>query len=86
MIFKDTARRLRDAEQNRRREELQRRIEETRMKLQNVRMINCSEKCTPDTDFYPAHEMFPSVSQHQAQLSTFSPLVTTFVTQRPLDE
>lgn len=35
--FEDTARRLRDAEQNRRREELQRRIEETRMKLQNVR-------------------------------------------------
>merc|ERR1719336_2679720 len=32
----DTARRLRDAEQNRRREELQRRIEETRMKLQNI--------------------------------------------------
>merc|ERR1719215_2224159 len=31
-----TARRLRDAEQNRRREELQRRIEETRMKLQNI--------------------------------------------------
>merc|ERR1719507_106313 len=31
----DAARRLRDAEQNRRREELQRRIEETRMKLQN---------------------------------------------------
>merc|ERR1719300_582427 len=32
----DAARRLRDAEQNRRREELQRRIEETRMKLQNI--------------------------------------------------
>ena len=78
--FEDTARRLRDAEQNRRREELQRRIEETRMKLQNVRRkYASSENCTPDTEtFTPPMKCFHPSFNIQAQLFNFLPLVTNF--------
>ena len=79
--FEDTARRLRDAEQNRRREELQRRIEETRMKLQNVRRkYNSVVRSVHRTQtFTPPMKCFhPSFNIQAPQLFNFLPLVTNF--------